>query len=55
MTRDDIFAQIKAALVELGVLRHATVRLPLVEATPDQRAALADGLCASGLSGAVAR
>ena len=45
----------KAALVELGVLRHATVRLPLVEANGDERAALAEGLRASGLSGAVAR
>ena len=25
----------KAALVELGVIEHATVRLPLVESTPE--------------------
>lgn len=45
----------KAALVELGVLAHATVRLPLVEASADQRAALVQGMRAAGLSGAVAR
>ncbi|MDO5710992.1 MAG: 4-hydroxy-tetrahydrodipicolinate synthase [Micrococcales bacterium] len=45
----------KAALVELGVLDHATVRLPLTEATGEQRAALALGLREAGLSGTVAR
>ncbi|MBK7722969.1 MAG: 4-hydroxy-tetrahydrodipicolinate synthase [Austwickia sp.] len=39
----------KAALVELGVLAHPTVRLPLIEATPEQRVRLRDGLVASGL------
>lgn len=39
----------KAALVELGVLDSAAVRLPLVEATPDQLALLRDGLTQSGL------
>lgn len=37
----------KAALVETGVLEHLTVRLPLVEADPRQRALLAAGLEAS--------
>ncbi|WP_270887651.1 4-hydroxy-tetrahydrodipicolinate synthase [Pedococcus sp. 5OH_020] len=39
----------KAALKELGVLESAAVRLPLVEATPDQVARLRDGLTESGL------
>jgi 4-hydroxy-tetrahydrodipicolinate synthase len=39
----------KAALKELGVLDSAAVRLPLVEATPDQTAAVRRGLTASGL------
>ena len=39
----------KAALVELGVIDSATVRLPLVEATPDQVALLRTGLTESGL------
>jgi 4-hydroxy-tetrahydrodipicolinate synthase len=39
----------KAALVELGVIDSATVRLPLVEATPDQVAQLRTGLTESGL------
>ena len=34
----------KAALRELGVIDSAAVRLPLVEATPDQIAAVRDGL-----------
>lgn len=39
----------KAALVELGVLEHLAVRLPLIEATPEQRALLAAGMQASGI------
>jgi 4-hydroxy-tetrahydrodipicolinate synthase len=39
----------KAALKELGVIDSAAVRLPLVEATPDQVAAVRAGLRASGL------
>lgn len=39
----------KAAVRELGVLDSAAVRLPLVEATPAQVAAVRDGLTASGL------
>jgi 4-hydroxy-tetrahydrodipicolinate synthase len=39
----------KAALRELGVIDSAAVRLPLVEATPDQVAAVRAGLSASGL------
>ena len=39
----------KAALRELGVIESAAVRLPLVEATPDQVAAVRAGLSASGL------
>src|SRR6476469_6383382 len=39
----------KAALRELGVIESAAVRLPLVEATPDQAAAVRAGLSASGL------
>jgi 4-hydroxy-tetrahydrodipicolinate synthase len=39
----------KAALKEVGVLDSTTVRLPLVEATPDQTAAVRRGLTASGL------
>ncbi|AKT52209.1 4-hydroxy-tetrahydrodipicolinate synthase [Arsenicicoccus sp. oral taxon 190] len=39
----------KAALVELGVLAHRSVRLPLVEATPDQVEIVRSGLRDSGL------
>jgi 4-hydroxy-tetrahydrodipicolinate synthase len=39
----------KAALRELGLLDSAAVRLPLVEATTDQVAALRTGLTESGL------
>jgi 4-hydroxy-tetrahydrodipicolinate synthase len=39
----------KAALKELGVIDSAAVRLPLIEATPDQLAILRDGLSESGL------
>jgi len=39
----------KAALTVLGVLDSAAVRLPLVEATPEQVAAVRDGLNTSGL------
>jgi 4-hydroxy-tetrahydrodipicolinate synthase len=39
----------KAALRELGVIDSAAVRLPLIEATPDQIAQLRDGLSQSGL------
>ena len=34
----------KAALVELGVIEHATVRLPLVESTEDDLRVLREGL-----------
>ena len=34
----------KAALVELGVIEHATVRLPLVESTPEELEILREGL-----------
>ncbi len=40
----------KAALVELGVIEHATVRLPYVEGTADHLEILRAGLAASGLS-----
>lgn len=39
----------KAALVELGALGHATVRLPLIDVTPEQRDRLRAGLKESGL------
>ena len=39
----------KAALVELGVIEHATVRLPLVESPPEHLDALRAGLKESGL------
>jgi 4-hydroxy-tetrahydrodipicolinate synthase len=39
----------KAALTEIGVLDSAAVRLPLVEATPEQVAAVRRGLDTSGL------
>ncbi len=42
---------VKAALVELGVLDSAAVRLPLLGATDDQVAALRSGLALSRLSG----
>lgn len=45
----------KAALVETGVLENGSVRLPLVEPTPEQREALRSGLAASGLLQGVAR
>lgn len=38
-----------AALVEPGVLSHSTVRLPLVDVTPEQRDRLRAGLKESGL------
>ena len=40
----------KAGLVELGVIEHATVRLPLVESTPEHLEKLRAGLAASGLA-----
>ncbi len=39
----------KAALVERGILPHATVRLPLIDVTPQQREMLIAGLGESGL------
>jgi 4-hydroxy-tetrahydrodipicolinate synthase len=39
----------KAALKEIGVIDSAAVRLPLVEATPEQAAAIRAGLDTSGL------
>jgi 4-hydroxy-tetrahydrodipicolinate synthase len=39
----------KAALVEIGVLEHATVRLPLVESPPEHLELLRSGLKESGL------
>lgn len=45
----------KAGLVELGVLEHATVRLPLIEASSPQREALAAALHASELAAVMAR
>jgi 4-hydroxy-tetrahydrodipicolinate synthase len=39
----------KAALVELGVIEHATVRLPLVESPPEHLDLLRTGLKESGL------
>ena len=39
----------KAALVELGVIDHATVRLPLVESPPEHLDILRAGLKESGL------
>jgi 4-hydroxy-tetrahydrodipicolinate synthase len=39
----------KAALVETGVLEHATVRLPLVESPPEHLERLRAGLKESGL------
>ncbi len=39
----------KAALVELGVIEHATVRLPLVESPPEHLDLLRAGLSESGL------
>lgn len=39
----------KAGLVELGILQHATVRLPLVESTPEDLDRLRAGLRGSGL------
>jgi 4-hydroxy-tetrahydrodipicolinate synthase len=39
----------KAALTELGVIDTAAVRLPLVQATPDQVATLRDALSRTGL------
>lgn len=40
----------KAAMVELGVIEHATVRMPLVESTPQDLEVLRDGLRRSGLA-----
>lgn len=40
----------KAALVELGVLSSAVVRLPLVESPPEHVARLRDGLARSGIT-----
>ncbi|GAB3114861.1 4-hydroxy-tetrahydrodipicolinate synthase [Janibacter alkaliphilus] len=40
----------KAALVELGVIDHATVRLPLVEGPPEHLEILRKGMAASGLA-----
>ncbi len=34
----------KAALTELGIIEHATVRLPLLEATPPQLRRLTEAL-----------
>ena len=42
----------KAALVELGVIDHAAVRLPYVEGTPEHLEILRAGLAASGIGGA---
>lgn len=42
----------KAALAELGVIEHATVRLPYVEGTPEHLEILRDGLAASGIGAA---
>ncbi len=39
----------KAAMVEIGVIEHATVRLPLVESPPEHLEVLRDGLRRSGL------
>ncbi|WKV15670.1 4-hydroxy-tetrahydrodipicolinate synthase [Janibacter limosus] len=39
----------KAALVELGVIAHATVRLPYVESPPEHLEVLRAGLSASGI------
>ncbi|HET7304892.1 MAG TPA: 4-hydroxy-tetrahydrodipicolinate synthase [Segeticoccus sp.] len=39
----------KAAMVELGVIPSAHLRLPLIEATPDQREILRAGLTQSGV------
>ena len=40
----------KAGLVELGGIEHATVRLPLVESTPEHLEKLRAGLATSGLA-----
>lgn len=42
----------KAALVELGVIAHATVRLPYVEGTAEHLEVLRAGLAASAIGGA---
>jgi 4-hydroxy-tetrahydrodipicolinate synthase len=42
----------KAALVELGVIEHASVRLPYVEGPEEHLDILRKGLAASGISGA---
>ncbi|GAA3613078.1 4-hydroxy-tetrahydrodipicolinate synthase [Marihabitans asiaticum] len=44
----------KAAMVELGVIEHPTVRLPLVEGPPEHLEILRRGLAASGLTGGAA-
>jgi 4-hydroxy-tetrahydrodipicolinate synthase len=41
----------KAALAELGVIPHASVRLPLVESPPAHLARLTEALTAAGLPG----
>lgn len=43
----------KAALVELGVIEHATVRLPLLESTEGDLRVLREGLRRSGIGGVV--
>ncbi len=43
----------KAAMVELGVIEHATVRMPLVESTEDDLRVLREGLRRSGIAAAV--
>lgn len=42
----------KAALVELGVIEHATVRLPYTESPPEHVEILRKGMAASGIGGA---
>jgi 4-hydroxy-tetrahydrodipicolinate synthase len=49
MTRTQGAIMVKAALKVLGVIEHAAVRLPLIEATPAQTDALTTDLKTSGL------
>jgi 4-hydroxy-tetrahydrodipicolinate synthase len=49
MTRTQGAIMVKAALQLMGVLRHRTMRLPLVEATDDEIALLQADLIASDL------
>lgn len=49
MTRTQGAIMVKAALKLLGVIEHAAVRLPLIEATPAQTDALTTDLKTSGL------